>query len=183
MCTFMVPVSAQEGKASRSDRKEYRLWAKEQRRINTEMLEEQAVEMTKVMVDSQKFVLEADQLSNRYGVRASVNPTINFIMVNTNNITLQLGSAYSMGFNGVGGQTLDGRVTRYEVKKIGRDKKNYSINMTAMTSIAIYDINMIINEEGNADATIRGNWAGELNYHGKLVPLGISRVYKGNPTY
>ena len=31
------------------------------------------------------------------------------------------------------------------------------------------------------DASIRGNWSGQLKYHGKLVPLTLSRVYKGTP--
>jgi len=181
--SLSLPVFSQNGKASRDDRNEQRQWEKEQRKIEKEKLKEQAAEITKVMVDSQKFVLEASQLSNRNGVRATVSPSINFIMVNSKAATMQLGSAFAIGYNGVGGQTLDGRVTRYEVNKTGRDDKNYSISMTVMTSLSTYDIFLTISEVGNGDARIRSNWSGELNYHGKLVPLGLSKVYKGQPTY
>ena len=183
MLSMTLLAYTQDGKATSEDRKEQRQWEMEQRKLEKEKLKEQAAEITKVMVDSQRFVLEANQLGNRYGVRATVSPNINFIMVNSNAVTLQLGSAFAIGYNGVGGQTLDGRVTRYEVKRTGRDDKNYNINMTVMTSASIYDIFLTITEEGNADARIRSNWSGELSYYGKLVPLGLSKVYKGQPTY
>jgi hypothetical protein len=51
--------------------------------------------------------------------------------------------------------------------------------MMIMTSIGMYDIFLTVSPDGNASATIGGNWGGKLNYHGRLVPLGVSKVYKG----
>ena len=48
-----------------------------------------------------------------------------------------------------------------------------------MSNAGTYDIHLMVNPEGHADATIRGNWSGQLNYYGRLVPLGVSKVYKG----
>ena len=55
--------------------------------------------------------------------------------------------------------------------------------MNFMSTLGSYDITMMVNADGYADATIRGTWPGSLNYHGKLVPLELSRIYKGHPSY
>jgi hypothetical protein len=95
--------------------------------------------------------------------------------------TVQFGDAQAIGYNGVGGVTVDGKVTKYEYKVIGKKEDSYSISLILMSSIGTYDITLMVNSQGYADAQIRGNWSGQLNYHGKLVPLTLSRVYKGTP--
>ena len=180
---WMTPSFAQEGKASKEERKEQKLYEKEKRKEEQAKKKELQVEMTKQMVELQRFVLEADQLSDKYGQRAQVNPNINFILIDSLQGTIQLGSAYNLGYNGVGGTTVDGRITKYLVNKTGRKKDAYSIQLMFMSTLGTYDINLLVGSEGNASATIRGNWSGQLNYHGKLVPLGVSRVYKGNPSF
>jgi hypothetical protein len=60
-----------------------------------------------------------------------------------------------------------------------RKKDSYSIYLIFMSNAGTYDIHLMVNPEGHADATIRGNWSGQLNYYGRLVPLGVSKVYKG----
>jgi hypothetical protein len=173
----------QERKASKEDRKERRQYEKEKRNEEREINKEQMVEITKRMVELQRFVLEADQLSDKYGQRVQVSPNINFIMIDSLQGTIQLGSAFSVGYNGVGGTTVDGRITKYEVNKTGKKKDSYSIQLNFISAIGNYDISLMIGAEGHATATIRGNWSGQLNYHGQLVPLGVSKVYKGSPSY
>ncbi len=95
--------------------------------------------------------------------------------------TIQLGSANTVGYNGVGGATVDGRITKYEYTVVGKKEDSYSIRLILMSSIGTYDITLMVNSQGYADASIRGNWSGQLNYHGKQVPLTLSRVYKGTP--
>jgi hypothetical protein len=48
-----------------------------------------------------------------------------------------------------------------------------------MTHIGTYDILLTISPDGNADATIGGSWNGKLSYHGYLVPIEKSKVFKG----
>ena len=175
--------SGQDNRASRDDIKEQREYEKQIRKEEKDKERKRMVEITKLMVEYQRFVLEADYLSDRYGNRVSVSPNINFIMIDSLDGTVQFGSAFSIGYNGVGGETFVGRITKYEYSMMGRRKDSYSIRMIFMSAIGIYDITLIVNPEGYADATIRGNWSGQLNYHGKLVPLSISRVYKGHPRY
>ncbi len=110
-----------------------------------------------------------------------VTPTINFVLVDSVAGTVQFGSAQDIGYNGVGGLTVDGRITKYEYSVVGKKEDSYSIRLILMSSIGTYDITLMVNSQGYADASIRGNWSGQLNYHGKLVPLTLSRVYKGTP--
>lgn len=169
----------QDGRASRADIKEQRAYEKQKKMDERELERERNIEITSTMIKLQRFVLEADYLSNKYGYKVTVSPTINFLMVDSLNATIQTGSAYSLGYNGVGGQTVNGRITKYEYNFVGKKKDAYNISLMFMSNVGTYNIHLMVNAEGYADATIRGNWSGQLNYHGRLVPLGVSKVYKG----
>jgi len=176
-------ISGQDTKASGNDMKEQRAFEKQKQKEAREKERENNIELTTQMVKLHRFVLEADYLSNKYGYRVPVSRTINFIMVDSSDVVLQTGSAFSMGFNGVGGETVSGRVTKFDYGMIGRNKDSYSIRLVAMTPVGTFDVSLMINPEGYADASIRGNWSGVLNYHGRLVPLGLSKVYTGQTNY
>jgi len=178
-----LTISGQDGKASKEDRKEQREWEKQKRKEEKEAQKEQMKKITKLMVDHHKFVLEADYLSDKYGTRVPVDHTINFIMIDSLHGTIQFGSAWAAGYNGVGGATFNGNITKYKVSAFGKKKDSYNIQIIFMSSIGTYDISLMVGGDGNADASVRGNWSGQLNYHGRLVPLGISRVYKGHARY
>ncbi|MFC2080885.1 DUF4251 domain-containing protein [Bacteroidota bacterium] len=156
---------------------------KEQQKAEKEAELAKAAEITEFIIANQQFVLEADYLSNKSGERISVIPSINFVMVDSLTGTLQLGSAMDAGYNGVGGATIQGKISSYEYIKIGKKKDSYSIRMIIMSSIGNYDITLMVSSHGRADANIRGNWGTTLSYHGKLIPLSESRVFKGMPLY
>jgi hypothetical protein len=172
--------SQDEGKLTKSELKKLQ---KEQKKADEKKQEEQMAILTNKMITDRQFVLEADFLSDRTGSRVPVQSTINFVMIDSTRGTLQLGSAYTAGYNGVGGTTVDGNISNYKYTKIGRNKDSYSVSMNFMSTLGSYDITMMVNADGYADATIRGTWPGSLNYHGKLVPLELSRIYKGHPSY
>jgi hypothetical protein len=132
------------------------------------------------MVENRKFVLEANYLSDQTGERYNVNNIINFIAIDSARITIQLASTSGIGgANGMGGITAEGTISQFNVIKTGKQKNFYSIHVLAMTHIGTYDIFFSISPSANADATISGNVRGKLNYHGRLVPLKTSRVFKG----
>ena len=176
-------IFGQDGRASRADIREQREYEKQMRREKMGKEQESAIKITRRMVEIHRFVLEANHLSDKYGNRVIVSPSINFIMVDSLDAIVQFGSAYSIGYNGVGGQTLEGEVAHYEYAMTGRKKDSYSIKMIFRSVAGTYDIFLLVSPAGSADATIRGNWPGELNYHGNLIPLGLSRIYKGHGWY
>lgn len=176
-------ISGQDQRASKADIKEQRAYERQKQREAREIEREKNMKMTTQMVEMHRFVLEADYLSNKYGIRVPVSRNINFIMVDSTDAILQTGSAFNVGFNGVGGETVSGRITKFDYGMTGRNKDSYSIRMVVLSPVGVYDITLMINPEGYADASIRGNWSGQLNYHGRLVPLGLSKVYTGQTRY
>ena len=177
---FVLGAFSQE-ETQQLSQKEIKKIQKEQKKAARAAEEERMAEVTRYMVHQQQFALEADYLSDKYGQRVPVTPTINFVMIDSLVGTVQFGDAMAIGYNGVGGVTVDGKVTKYEYSVIGKKEDSYSIRLILMSSIGTYDITLLVSSQGMADAQIRGNWSGQLNYHGKLVPLTLSRVYKGTP--
>lgn len=162
------------------DSKTTKKLTKEQKLEQRRLAEEETAKKVDMMVDTRRFVLEAYYLSNQTGQRINVSSVINFVAIDSSKATIQLASVSGIGGpNAMGGVTTDGSITKYEVVKTGRDKRNYSIHVITMTTLGTYDIWFDIFPNANADARISGNRSGKLNYHGKLVPLSESKVYKG----
>lgn len=130
------------------------------------------------MMKINAFVLEADMLFDRYGQSMVVNSTLNFIVVDSLYGVIQVGDSFNIGRNGVGGVTVDGKVTNFE-KKLNERKNSYHIDYTLQSSFGTYYVDMNVTSSGNADATIRGNFSGMLRFSGKLVHPSKTRVYQG----
>lgn len=133
---------------------------------------------TSQMIKNRQFVLEADYLSNARGYRIIVPSTLNFIRVDSTRAVIQVGSNNGIGYNGVGGITAEGQISNWKVYKNDK-KKNFTVSMTVMTPIGIYDIVMYVGADGNSSATISGMHPGKLIYDGQLVAPDETRVFKG----
>jgi hypothetical protein len=174
----MLPAFSQEEKAI--DKKTARKLAREQKLEQERINKETMAKMVDLLVETRRFVVKANYLSNQTGERIMVSDELNFIVVDSAKITIQIASTYGIGgANGMGGITADGSITQYEVKKVGKNKNNYSIRIFAMTSVGSYDIFLTISPSSYTDATITGNTRGRLNYHGVIVPIKGSRIFKG----
>ncbi|MFW5645178.1 MAG: DUF4251 domain-containing protein [Bacteroidota bacterium] len=143
---------------------------------------EREYETTREIIETKQFVLETNYLENRYGQRIPVPSSLNFIMVDSTNAVIQVGSPSGMGYNGVGGITAEGQITDFELNK-NDEKNNLSISMNIMTNLGIYDIFMNIGADGQASARLSGLRGGQLTYTGRIIPQGQSYVYKGTTTY
>ena len=163
------------------NKKEQRKLAREHRLAERKAEEEKNSKITLYLVQNHRFILEADYISGNTGRRYTVNSKLNFIMCDSVNAVIQLGSPTGIGYNGIGGITIDGRVTKYELKEKQNKKglTNYSITLYVTSSLGVFDVQMWVSPSGSASATVRGNFAGAVTYSGKLVPLGQSHVYKG----
>ncbi len=139
-------------------------------------------EATNKMLENKDFVLEADYLANKSGGRTPVSSTLNFISVDSSNSVLQIGRDTGMGYNGVGGVTAEGNVSRYSVQ-IDNKRKSFFVTFSVMTAIGTFDINMSVGADGYTRATLSGISGGQLIYTGSLVTTEKSSVYKGYNTY
>jgi hypothetical protein len=137
----------------------------------------QQFRQNKEMLENRSFVLESDFLQNRYGTRVPVNSTINFLMVDSDEAVIQIGSDTGMGYNGVGGVTAKGKITMWELRE-NEKKQTFDLTMRVLTGIGIYDVNMTIGSYG-ALARLTGLRPGNLTFSGDLVALEESAVYEG----
>ena len=129
--------------------------------------------------DNMDFVLRADRLVFKYGHTAYVNSVTNFISVSGDYATVQVAPFYGGGPNGVGGITLDGRVSnvKYETRKNG----SRSLSMSVMGSIISATLNIELYTGGNnAEVTITSNFrSNKITLTGTLTPPDDTYIYKG----
>lgn len=146
---------------------------KEQRRIE----QEERIKIIEQALNDTLYVLEAEYLSNRKGQRVSVVSSINFILVSKDKAVFQFGSAHTAGYNGVGGATVDGRITKYEITQ--RKNQSSFVQLTISSNVGFFDITIDVGSTGNASATVHTNTRHKLNYSGKVVPRQESNIFKG----
>ena len=158
---------------------------KEQKQLQKQLKKEQKAEeaamkaaVVQLMVEQQRFVLEADRLRDKRGNTVNVSSMINFIALDSIHGVIQVGSNSYVGLNGVGGITVEGPMNNY---KYSRSEKSgtYQVSYNLQTTAGTYDVQMTVYPEGRADALISSSWPGKLNYMGYLVPPAVSKVYKG----
>jgi hypothetical protein len=154
---------------------------KEKRKAEKKAVEDSIKQVVTYMVENRRFVLEADYIAGKSGRRILVSSNLNFIMVDSAKAVIQLGSNNRIGSNGIGGITVDGTISRYELNK-NENKKgiSYTVTLFVNSTLGVYDIVLWIAQNGYTSATIRGITSGQLSYSGNLMPIELSRVYKGH---
>ena len=178
---FCLGVSAQESELSKREKR--RLQKQQAREAQAKQDSINAI-VVEWMLKNKHFVLEAEMISAPGKQRVNVSSNINFVYVDSTFGAVQIGSAHLIGLNGVGGVTVEGRITKYDLKiNKGRGGKSYFLMLYVSSNSGFFDISLNISAIGVADATLSGNWGGKLSYHGKIVALSQSRVYKGTPVY
>lgn len=139
---------------------------------------EKNFQLTKQMLDNKDFVLETNFLQDRYGFRVPVVSMINFVSVDSTKATIQIGSNWRVGPNGVGGVTAKGEITKWELTENPKNK-TFTLRMNVMTSIGTYDLFFDISASGQSTALLTGLSSGRLTFDGNLVPHAQSSVFVG----
>lgn len=135
------------------------------------------------LIDEKQFVLEAHTIYDSRQNSYPVSPNTNFVAMNGKNATIQIAFPGAIGRNGLGGITIDGTISGYEV----RSKKNKSpITIYAQVSSATLGnstLTMQVYGNGAARANIRGAFGAEVAFSGNLASLDNTTVYKGSPDF
>jgi hypothetical protein len=169
MAQDQAPLTKQEKKALKMEQKK-----------QTELI---LAKNTADAISSGHFVLKADQIRGRWGHMMNVDPTINFVAVDEGEAYVQLGSPTGIGYNGLGGVTLRGSITSFNVE---REKKygGYNIIMNTIGVSGALTIVMHVNVTGEmATASVATNWGSRVDFDGVLVPWTGKNVYKGTETF
>ncbi len=147
----------------------------------TEKAEQQAwYDMALEAVNDREFVLEAERLDFKRGRFAYVTSSTNFISVDGDRATIQMAfnTPYS-GPNGLGGITVDGRVTNVTSKT---DKKgNVDVSMTVQGAAVSAKVDFRLMQGSNrCTATVTPNFnSNRVSFTGYIYPKSESNVFKG----
>ncbi len=137
----------------------------------------------KIMVVSKAFVLEANTLYARTGQSFTLNSTTNFVGFDGKNSTIQLAFDQLVGWNGVGGVTLDGTIAKMEIVD-NKKGLGFTINATVRQKVGgAVTLIFRVSADGNARVDMSGSFGERISYQGRIVPLAETRVYKGTTLY
>lgn len=131
------------------------------------------------MLDS-AFVLEADEVMFKRGYTAHVTSSTNFVSVCGDRAVVQV--AFNVpwsGFNGMGGITVEGRISQYERKT---DKRgNVYLTMGVLGNGISAQLFITLWAGGNkASVSVQQNfYSGRITLNGVMVPFEESEVFKG----
>lgn len=159
-----------------------KLSKKEKKELKARQLEEQKQAIVDLL-ESKSWVIEAHTVYDRYNQSYQLNPTINFVGVKNDEGALQLGFNGLIGWNGVGGVTIDGKVTRYEVKDEKKDKTPTVVLRFQGRGIGSATINVAVNTSGQATARVSGDFGERISFSGLIKSLEESVVYKGQSLF
>lgn len=131
-------------------------------------------------INAKKFTLEADQVVFKYGQTAYVTSNTNFVSVDGEDAVVQVTfNIPAAGPNGLGGVTVDGKVSSYEMRTDKRGTLYLSMNVMGVGISARLDISMP-KGTNNATVTITPNFnSNRLTLNGVILPAFKSSVFKG----
>lgn len=130
------------------------------------------------LAEERSFVIDADFLLDRQS-RQYLAAANNFVSISGDKIVIQTASPVGIGYNGLGGVTVVGRILDYQVT---RSKNGKAINVTAqMTSLGMGNATVFITINGheNAQARLYGPWGRSLAFSGDIEPQGKSFRFRG----
>lgn len=172
-------VAITQAQNSNSDRKAAKKAKKEQE-------EKLAIENTQKLmqlVEQRTFVLEAHTLFDRGGMSYPLSSNINFVGFDGKNSTIQLGFNNIVGWNGVGGVTLDGKIDKVDVKE-GKKGKGLTANITVRPKTGgLVTMIFRISSDGNSRVDMSGTFGERFSFQGRVVSLAETSVYKGTPLF
>lgn len=152
---------------------------KEQRKKEQQQLDSASYSKAVEALSAQTWVLEANTIRGKRGYVHQVSSILNFVMVENGKGTVQLASPRGAGYNGLGGITVEGNISAYQLDTDKRGNVNVrffvmgvGINATILVTLYAYS--------NRAEATIEPNtWGRKITYSGNLLPFDDSAVYKG----
>lgn len=177
---FCSNLMAQDKELTKAEKKELKKQEKERKKKIEETGDAIAFEMAAKSLKGSNFVIEADQLQSDKGGITHVNPNTNFITIVGEDATVQIApSNHIAGPNGVGGITLDGKVSNV---KISTDKKGSITYACSILGAGISASVHITLHKGSstAYATVFPNFSSnDVTLIGKVKSPKSSLIFKG----
>lgn len=132
-------------------------------------------------LNKRAFTLEADQVIFKYGQTAHVTSNTNFVSVKDDRAVVQ--TAFNIpvsGPNGLGGVTVEGTFSDYELKKDKKGNISLALNVMGTGISARVDITLY-KGSNKATVSITPNFnSNRMTLNGVIVPIEKSSVFKGH---
>jgi len=158
----------------------------QRKKARQEKKEEERMEMykramsIKKMLEERQFVLETEFLQPYDGSPEPVDPSRNFIYVDSAKCAIQLNAVYTLGGSSMYGTIAEGEIKEYIIKGKGEKAIRYTVEFNVSTSSGILDISIIVSADGKATASVRTpSVSGKMIYSGRLVSHSSSIIQKG----
>lgn len=119
------------------------------------------------MINDSSFVLNAHRYYNRYHNQQQLTSD-NFIAINGDQIVIQTSNPFGMGYNGMGGITLEGTISDYDVIK-GKEKHAPKVRINFTNSVLGHSTLFLTLTRNNTTARLTDNWGRRNTWAGPVV--------------
>lgn len=130
------------------------------------------------LAENKTLIVEANLLRGKYQQHYQATGD-NFVLIDGDRVVMQTASIWGPGFNGLGGITLQGRVTGYEYDIAEENGPIRIIASVNMSGAGFGTLRINVSADGSASATYQDNWGGRLTFVGTAGDPEQSRVFEG----
>lgn len=160
--------------------KEEKKKAKRERKEAKKREQEEALVKYAELAYTQQWAIQANMVYDEKNNTFILDPALNFISLDNENLTVQLAFTDIRGWTGIRGYTQEGTASDYEVEK----SKSVKISMTGQgATMGTIKLNITIDSSGTARAYISGIGTDRLSIQGTFVPLHEAGIFKDTTNY
>ncbi len=177
---FFIAITVFAQTESGDDRRALRKKARQEKKEAERMEMFRRAMIIKKMLEDRQFVLETELLQPYDGSPEPVDPSRNFIYVDSAKCAIQLGAVYTLGGSSMYGTIAEGKISTYRIRGKGEKSITYTVDFNVNTSTGLLLIRIIVSADGRATASVSTpSISGKLIYSGRLVSHRDSQVFKG----
>ena len=133
-------------------------------------------------VKQKTFVLQASQVYNRIGDVFQITPSVNFVYFNIEDAVVQLSFDGLVGWNGIGGITVKGKIIKYKFDDTNKSKPIY-IQATIQGSEGFQDIVVWVSSNGNGEAQVTDIRGNRIKFTGQIISLKEANIFTGTTRF
>lgn len=167
-----------------------KLTKKEQRKLDRKERKEEEKELLKEykeayykIVEDFSFLIEANTVNIDNRRTYNVNNDLTFFKIEGDKFLLQTSDLRKMGYNGLGGITIEGRILDYQVKK-GEEGKPITVNAKVMSAVLGHSIvNITILSNGQGMARIQDSRGNDITFRGPTYSLEGMTAFEGQTIF
>jgi len=184
---FSLTLFAQVESSPKKEEKAKRKAEKAERKAAKKALRDQerlaSIQKSNELIESKYWVLEATRLQLKKGSVQNMNQNLNFVATNDDKGVIQLAFQGIQGWNGIGGITLEGKYSQYNITQ--PKKEGGGVSLQAIISGATFSgpVTMFLNVRSNdVEVRLTGSFGERITFYGVLKHPDESNVFKGTST-